>query len=213
MKMNAVQYNTVVDHHMVGSERETLEMREDILNAAIEMFLKDGFEKTSIIGIAEKLEYSTNTIYLYFKDKTELLYALMEQGFKKLTALFKKMRYDQDPVIRLKMLGHTYIWFALENKAYYDLMFIMKKPMDLVKDESWRTGTNAFNFLSDTVKECIRGSRLNFEDDFSATLIIWGFVHGLVALYARRRLTMFGQEHLQEDFYDAVNNFINAITI
>lgn len=192
-------------------ERERLEMREAILNAATEMFLKEGFEKTSIRGIAEKIEYSIGTIYLYFKDKTELLNALMEQGFQKLIRVFKKIKHDKDPVVYLKTLGRTYIKFALENKEYYDLMFIMKKPMEMVKYEEWDTGMNAFNFLSEGVKTCIDSNKLKFTDSHSATLVIWGVVHGLVALYSRKRLAMFNQDNLEKEIYEAVDNFVNAI--
>jgi AcrR family transcriptional regulator len=192
-------------------EREKLEMREAILNAATEMFLKEGFEKTSIRGIAEKIEYSIGTIYLYFKDKTELLNALMEQGFQKLTHVFKKIKHDSDPVSYLKTLGYTYISFALENKEYYDLMFIMKKPMEMVKAEAWSSGMKAFNFLGEAIKNCMDKDQLKFNDLHSATLIIWGFVHGLVSLYSRRRLIMFNQENIEAEIYEAMDNFINAI--
>ncbi len=193
-------------------EREKLEMRNVILKAATEMFLKDGFERTSIRGIAEKIEYSIGAIYIYFKDKTELLNALMEQGFQKLTLVFKKMTKDEDPVVRLKQLGHAYVNFGLKNKEYYDLMFIMKKPMEMAEDKKWSSGMNAFNFLSETVKACMDNNRLRFKDHYAASLAIWGFVHGLVALYTRKRLIMFDQKRIERDIYNAVDNFVDAIT-
>lgn len=193
-------------------EREKLEMRNVILKAATEMFLKDGFEKTSIRGIAEKIEYSIGTIYIYFKDKTDLLNALMEQGFQKLMGVFKKMTKDEDPVIRLRQLGHAYVTFGLKNKEYYDLMFIMKKPMEMSEDKKWVSGMNAFNFLSETIIACIKSNRIRFQDEHSASLAIWGFVHGLVALYTRKRLVMFDQKRIEKDIYNAVDNFVDAIT-
>ena len=65
-------------------ERDRVEMRERIINVAIEMFVKEGYEKTSIRNIAEKIEYSPATIYLYYKDKDELLYDVQAQAFEKL---------------------------------------------------------------------------------------------------------------------------------
>ena len=44
-------------------------MKTKILEAAKKLFLDHGFEKTSIRNIAEEIEYSPGTIYLYFKDK------------------------------------------------------------------------------------------------------------------------------------------------
>lgn len=187
-------------------------MRNVILKAATEMFLQDGFEKTSIRGIAEKIEYSVGTIYIYFKDKTELLNALMEQGFQKMMGVFKELKKNEDPVVRLKKLGYAYVNFGLKNKEYYDLMFIMKKPMEMSEDKKWVSGMNAFNFLSETVSACMQDNRLRFQDGNSANLAIWGFVHGLVALYTRKRLIMFDQKRIEKDIYDAVNNLTDAIT-
>ena len=55
-------------------EREKTEMQKRILDAARVLFLEKGFEKTSIRNIADLIEYSPGTIYLYFKDKNEILF-------------------------------------------------------------------------------------------------------------------------------------------
>ena len=65
-------------------EREKEDMRRLILNAARKLFLEQGYEKTSIRNIADAIEYSPATIYLYYKDKNELLFALHEEAFLKL---------------------------------------------------------------------------------------------------------------------------------
>ena len=53
--------------------REKKELRQEILDAAREMFVEDGYENVSMRKIAEKIEYSPTTIYLYFRDKADLL--------------------------------------------------------------------------------------------------------------------------------------------
>ena len=72
-----------------SKERDRVEMRERIIDVAIEMFVKEGYEKTSIRNIAEKIEYSPATIYLYYKDKDELLYDVQAQAFEKLDQTFR----------------------------------------------------------------------------------------------------------------------------
>lgn len=65
-------------------QREKEEMRALILDAARKIFLEKGYEHTSIRNIAEKIEYSPGTIYLYFKEKDEIFHALHEEGFRRL---------------------------------------------------------------------------------------------------------------------------------
>ena len=50
-------------------ERQKEHLREEILEAARELFLKEGVENVSMRAIAKRIEYSPTTIYLYFKDK------------------------------------------------------------------------------------------------------------------------------------------------
>ena len=56
-------------------ERDREDMRRLILGAARQLFLEQGYEKTSIRNIADVIEYSPATIYLYYKDKNELFFA------------------------------------------------------------------------------------------------------------------------------------------
>ncbi|MGB9204458.1 MAG: helix-turn-helix domain-containing protein [Terriglobales bacterium] len=52
-------------------EHKKSRIREDILNAARELFVKDGFDGVSMRRVAEKVEYSPTTIYLHFANKEE----------------------------------------------------------------------------------------------------------------------------------------------
>jgi AcrR family transcriptional regulator len=51
-------------------EKETL--RQDILDAARELFIREGYQAVSMRKIAEKIEYSPATIYLHFRDKDDI---------------------------------------------------------------------------------------------------------------------------------------------
>lgn len=105
-------------------EREKTEMRELITAAAMKMFLEDGYAKTSIRGIADAIEYSPGTIYLYFKDKDELLYEVQADAYGRLLEVFQKEATSTDPLQKLHQLGRAYINFGLKNPELYDLMFI-----------------------------------------------------------------------------------------
>ncbi len=61
--------------------RQKESVREEILDAARTLFVKEGYEHVSIRKIAEKIEYAPGTIYLYFRDKAEILERLCEETF------------------------------------------------------------------------------------------------------------------------------------
>jgi AcrR family transcriptional regulator len=173
-------------------EREKMEMRERIIEAATRMFIEDGYEKTSIRNIAEQIEYSPATIYLYFKDKDELFFAIHEIGFQ---MLFREIEITGDiknPLERLHKIGQIYIEFALKNPEYYDLMFIMRAPINALKekkgdDQCWKTGESTFYFLLNTITECIQQGLIRSKDPVIAAMYTWSAVHGLVSLHIRNR--------------------------
>ena len=72
-------------------------MRRKILDAAFEMFVEVGYERTSIRAIAEKIEYSPATIYLYYKDKDELLYEVQREAFDLLAKSFAPLAEIRHP--------------------------------------------------------------------------------------------------------------------
>lgn len=77
----------------VTSQYKT-ETREKIVDAAIVTFSKHGYDRTRMDDIAETANLSKGTIYLYFKSKEELFYAISENNIKalkeQLSVLFTK---------------------------------------------------------------------------------------------------------------------------
>ncbi|TCJ06419.1 TetR/AcrR family transcriptional regulator [Cytobacillus praedii] len=61
--------------------------RNKIINSAQEVFLKDGFQKTTIKQIMEHAKIGYGTIYGHFKGKDDLLVLLMEDVMEKFFAI------------------------------------------------------------------------------------------------------------------------------
>lgn len=178
-------------------EREKLEMREKILLAATELFVEKGYDETSIRTIAERIEYSPATIYLYFKDKPELFHAIMDQAFQTLLERFRKNCTLENPLDRLRQLGQEYLRFAAEHPALYDLMFIMRKPMDHIHEpKDWDCGFQTFYVLQGIMQQCIDEKLVRFTNAEVASLTVWSHLHGLIALHVRGRMLMM-PENLQ----------------
>lgn len=195
-------------------EREKEEMRRKILDAARKLFLEQGFEKTSIRNIADVIEYSPATIYLYYKDKNELLFALHEEAFLKMMEELSKVVSVQDPFERLVEMGHQYIKYAIENPELYDLMFIMTAPMETLacRDEIWEDGMKSFCLLQTVVEQCIEGGY--FKKDLNveiASLTIWSYMHGLVTIYLKNRMNMFGDDRQLERMQQSYQLFIEMV--
>jgi AcrR family transcriptional regulator len=170
-------------------EREKLEMKRLIMDASMRMFLEEGYEKTSIRNIAEKIEYSPATIYLYYKDKDELLYDVQGQAFSQLYETFVKKATSKSPLKKLEQIAKAYVQFGLEQPELYDLMFIIRAPMNKVeKEDAWLNGESCFAYLVDCMEDCVSQKLVRFKDKMVGALSIWSMCHGLVALHVRCRM-------------------------
>ena len=174
-------------------DREKAEMRKIILNAAMEIFVKEGYNSVSIRRIAQKIEYSPGSLYTYFKDKDSIFYALHVEGFD---ILYKKQLSAQsinDPRERLMAQGKAYIEFALENQEYYDIMFIMRESIELICKEEvrdWTHGQRSYDLLKRNVAECKAAGMFKGQEIDSIAFLLWSVVHGIASIIIRRGSAM-----------------------
>lgn len=59
------------------------ELKEKIIQAAIESFSQSGYDRTKMEDIAKRLGLSKGTLYLYFKSKEDLFIAICERNIQK----------------------------------------------------------------------------------------------------------------------------------
>lgn len=193
-------------------EKEKQEMRKRILDTAKRLFIVDGFDKVTIRGIAERIEYSPATIYLYFKDKNEILLALHAEGFDKFYQQQQTILSIRDPWKRLREHGRIYVSFALENPEYYDLMFIMRGPVRGLKaKKEWSAGMHSFEFLKENVKECMDAGYIQRTDLDISAFAIWSFTHGIASLVIRDRTGNFPEKLLPSIIEGALDFMMKGI--
>lgn len=160
-------------------------MRGRILESAHKLFLDRGFDDISIRNIAEAIEYSPATIYLYFKDKNEIIHALHQDGFRLLNEHFKHLVNFADPFERLIEMGKAYIRFATSNPNVYELLFIRSEPIEHITHclaDEWKEGDRAFETLKHTVIQCQQAGYFPDYDPQNFSMMIWSSIHGICAL-------------------------------
>lgn len=161
-------------------------LRQEILDAASELFVKEGYENVSMRRIADKIEYSPTTIYLYFKDKAELLEQVCQETFSRLTRHLRViLEQPGDPLERLRRGLIAYVQFGLENPHHYRATFMMPIPdgLDQQKYASPDSpGLQAFDFLRRCVFDCISAGKLHAKDPELTSQTLWCAAHGVTSL-------------------------------
>ena len=166
--------------------RQKKYLRQEILDAASELFVREGYENVSMRRIADKIEYSPTTIYIYFKDKADLLEHVCKETFGRLVArLTKIMEQPGDPVDRLKKGLIAYIEFGVENPHHYRTTFMMTIPEGLDEKKLHQDnspGMQAFAFLIQGVTDCIEAGKMRVTNVELAAQTLWAGIHGITSL-------------------------------
>jgi AcrR family transcriptional regulator len=127
------------------------ERKDQILDAAREVFTEKGFQKARMDDIVEKSGLSKGTLYWYFKSKDDIVIGIFERLFSREardlevllssdgTASYRLMQYtervtqDVKHVLRYASMAYEFISLAFRNK-YFEKAFkyYLREHMDIL---------------------------------------------------------------------------------
>jgi AcrR family transcriptional regulator len=173
-------------------EREKENLRVLIIEAARDLLSEKGLDGLSMRGIADRIEYSPATIYLYFRDKDELVREVVAGGFKRLgeymVAEIGRLGRGADALEQYRATGRAYARFALENTAYFRVMFELPTVAHMecpapCADDPVLTEEPAWQRVVALMERAQAEGLVVVADAEQAAVIGWGLVHGLASLY------------------------------
>ena len=102
-----------------GSEAIAPDERQDqILRAAAELFVKQGYGGTSIRDIAHQVGLLPGSVYHHFPSKEDLFVAIHREGFRQLVIRSENaIRTESDPWLRLELACAVHIASAVAGDA------------------------------------------------------------------------------------------------
>jgi AcrR family transcriptional regulator len=161
------------------------DIRTRILDAAREMFTRDGVEAVTMRAIAKRIEYTPTTIYHHFRDKHALLVEICRADMASLAQGFQRIGRIEDPAERVRRLGMAYVDFAIQYPEHYRFLFMTVKPELLADDPTMALpDQNAYTMLLETVRDGVEAGRYRpeFDDPHQLAQLLWGGLHGIVSL-------------------------------
>jgi len=161
------------------------ELRRLILDAAREIFVRQGYESFSMRKLAEKIEYSPGSVYLHFNNKEELFECLVGESFARLLKTLMGLQNGaewQDPVEELKKGLRAYVEFGLRNPSDYRFAFMLRPP---VVKRPYKVH-EAFESLRYMVGRCVKEKRFRAVDVETTSQALWASVHGITSLLIQR---------------------------
>ena len=171
-------------------EREKQARKNEILDAAEEIFFAENGDKGTMDDVAKKVELSKGTLYLYFKNKTDLMYAIAGRGVDLLQGYFRKVLKPQlTGRDQLSDIGDEFVRFVEDYPKHFELIlrFEVTEPRQAGGDDDNLLMEPALSLLREAL---VRGQKDgSIRDDLSENeivIILWSQMVGLMQSILRK---------------------------
>ena len=165
-----------------------------LVRAALELISKEGADGFTLREAARLVGVTHGAAYRHFADKTALLAALAEEGFRELVTTMEAARAlvprSDDVRARVHAIASAYVRFALEHPSHFRVMFgprldlDKRRPFPSLEVEVARS----FNLLLDEVEPAAKRGLLTKGTGIDHALALWTMTHGYASLVLTRRI-------------------------
>jgi len=203
-------------------EREKLQRRKEIIQAAQRVFFSSGFDQCTMDDIAEAAELSKGTLYLYFRSKEELHLAVAYDSIRLLNVRTNKAVDEEgDAIEKLRRMGLACVEFSrthpdhmkailtLENVEPGGISISSTEVQDLIFNES--TVGSVIRVVEQGVQEKL------IRSDLPATLIahtLWMSVLSVIRFVTMKSalVSMLGltPERVYQSYFELLTNGIKS---
>jgi AcrR family transcriptional regulator len=153
-----------------------------ILEAARDLLAEKGLQGLSMRTVAERVGVSATAIYHYFENKQELVERVVRRGFQRFGEYIEQaMRaHPRGSLERVRAVGEAYLQFALENHAYFRVLFNLQRP-DAHMIEDLPEG-GGYGLLRQAVVDAMESGAMRSVDPDLMVMFLWSLTHGLLMI-------------------------------
>ncbi|NEC09975.1 TetR/AcrR family transcriptional regulator [Streptomyces sp. SID7909] len=154
-----------------------------LLEAAAQLLAEEGPAALSTRRLAAAVGASTTAVYTHFGGKSDLVRAMVKEGFRLLDRRLREVPESSDPVTDICSLGVAYRCNALEHRHLYGVMFggAVLGGFSLTTEDR-QHGRYTLNVLVRAVERGMETGRLHPGDAYLVAHQLWVALHGLVTL-------------------------------
>lgn len=188
------------------------DLKSTLLETAVKMLKTRNPEDLSLRELAREAQVSIAAPYRHFKNKEELIAALMTQGFELKSKYMKEsMERHQGNLLQMYYgCGLSYFKMGKDHPQHFKLMFGSKLIPDQEHPALQLAACSTFALLKNMVVQCQQAKLIGEGDPYNKALNCWTTVHGFTVLYAEGRLSWLGvtEENAEKAFMTLMSQFL-----
>ena len=165
--------------------REFRRREQEILSAALRLFLEQGEDSVTVEMIADEVGIGKGTIYKHFKSKAEIYLRLMLDYERDLSKLLHSESIEKDR----EALSREYFAFRMSDPERYRLFDRLEEKVvkssqmpDMVEELHGIRASN-FNHLTGVIQQRIDEGKLEDVPAYFHYCAAWALVQGAMSMY------------------------------
>lgn len=162
------------------------DLRRALLDATLALAEEYGAAGVTLRQAAERAGVSQTAPYRHFADKTAMLAAASEEGFRVLYARMLAVSAAR-PVRQIGAWAACYVEFAVTHTAYFRLMFGQGSPQKSTSVALQAAARDTYQLLFQMVKKRVKA------DPRQLALEVWSLAHGMAVLAVDGQTRFLGQ--------------------
>ncbi len=159
--------------------------KEAIIEAAVKVFAEKGFYNSKVTDVAKAAGIADGTIYLYFKNKDDLLISLFESKMEQILKHFNThLRVKKDPIEKLSYFFELYFELIVADENLSEVIQVeLRQSSKFLKDYRNQKFLDYLNIIAGIIDE---GKNQDFFRDDINTDIVKIMIFGAIDEVARQ---------------------------
>jgi AcrR family transcriptional regulator len=190
-------------------EEEKERRRGEFLDAAESLYAKEGWEAVTMDQVARTARLSRALVYVYFRDKEDLLFAIGERAMKLLYQRFAAaLETPGSGRDKVDALGRAYMGYAQEFRHFFDFCsrfqnYQADAAATANEEACHRAGEAVMGLLVQAIELGVADGSISpglARDPNMLGLSLWAFTHGIVQIATAKAKELASQGVAAADF-------------
>lgn len=140
---------------MASAANGSNDKHKRILDAAVRVFARNGFYNSKVAEIAKEAKVADGTIYLYFKNKDDILIKLFEDKMNEIIATLQdRLEGVTDPLEKIRVYIRSHFTMAAEHPDLMEVITVeLRQSTKFMKEYDNKQFNRYLKVLSDMIRE------------------------------------------------------------
>ncbi|MAG31232.1 MAG: hypothetical protein CL908_10140 [Deltaproteobacteria bacterium] len=204
----------------MSRDQKKAESRRRILDAARDVFFRDGFMRANLDEMAEKAGVAKGTLYRYFESKADLYVAVLVENHEIFLDQMNRAAHEGSSALeRIRSIGRFYFGHWLEHPDYFQIFWAIDNesvigdlPRDVIEQiaDFWERN---LKIVHAALEDGVKSGEFVECDTWEIAHVLWSIADGLIESDNTKARRQIRRRPLEPLYTHAIETLIRGILV